>query len=65
MAERLLLRSALREPRNQRFVLLDGATVPLYPPGVWWQQLLMEQRSRINACEGVRPRTCCVGPFPW
>lgn len=30
--------------------------VPLYPAQVVWQQLASEQRSRVNACNGVRSR---------
>lgn len=33
-AERLLLLAALRDPRNQRMVLLSESCAPLYPPQV-------------------------------
>ena len=58
-ASRLLLRAALETPHNQQFLLLSEACVPLYPAQVVWQQLASEQRSRVNACKGVRlnPRT--------
>lgn len=49
-AERRLLAAALRNPLNQRFVLLSESCIPLYPPGLVWLQLLAEERSRINAC---------------
>ena len=54
-ASRLLLRAALESPHNQQFLLLSEACVPLYPAQVVWQQLASEQRSRVNACKGVRP----------
>lgn len=55
-ATRALLRAALQDPANQRFVLLSESGVPLYPPAATHQQLLAEPRSRINACAnpGVR-----------
>ena len=63
-ATRALLRAALRDPANQRLVLLSESGVPLYPPAATHQQLLAERRSRINACAnpGVRVRsdTCCT-----
>ena len=49
-AERRLLRAALQDPRNQRFVLLSESCAPLYPPHVIYLQLLGEARSRLNAC---------------
>jgi len=54
IAERLLLREALKEPRNQRFLLLSDSDVPLYPPTVVWQQLMGEGKSRIDGCNRVR-----------
>ena len=54
---RLLLRAALEVPHNQQFLLLSEYCVPLYPPQVVWQQLASEQRSRVNACNGVRSRS--------
>ena len=53
--ERQLLREALKEPRNQRFLLLSDSGVPLYPPTTMWQQLMGESKSRIEACTRVRP----------
>ncbi|GAB4813874.1 hypothetical protein N2152v2_000920 [Parachlorella kessleri] len=49
-AERRLLKAALQDPRNQRFVLLSESCAPLYPPHVIYLQLLSEARSRLNAC---------------
>ncbi len=49
-AERWLLQAALAEPGNQRFMLLCEASVPLYPPHLVWQQLMGEERSRVQAC---------------
>ena len=49
-AERLLLRSALEDPLNQRFVFLSEACAPLVPASVMYAQLMSEPKSRINAC---------------
>lgn len=49
-AELILLRAALKDPLNQRFVLLSETCVPLYPAAVVWAQLMGEPRSRVNAC---------------
>ena len=53
----MLLQAALQEPLNQRFVLVSESCIPLYPPTTIWQQLLSEDKSRIDACklEGVSP----------
>ena len=53
MAERLMLREALSEPRNQRFMLLSDSGVPLYPPTALWQHVMGAARSRIDACRPV------------
>ncbi|PSC74716.1 Transcription initiation factor TFIID subunit 13 [Micractinium conductrix] len=55
-AERRLIINALMEPRNQRFVLVSETCAPLYPPHVFYLQLLSDIKSRVNACgkpEGV------------
>ena len=49
-AERLLLRAALEDPLNQRFVFLSEACAPLVPASVMYAQLMSEPKSRINAC---------------
>jgi hypothetical protein len=49
-AERRLLKAALEDPRNQRFVLLSESCAPLYPPQVVYLQLLSDGKSRLNAC---------------
>ena len=40
---------------NKKMILLSESDVPLYSPHVTYLQLLMETRSRLNACknEGV------------
>ncbi len=53
VAERLMLREALKEPRNQRFVLLSDSGVPLYPPTAMYQHLMGISKSRIDACTPV------------
>ncbi len=49
-AERALLVAALRDPLNQRFVLLSDSCIPLYHPATIYLQVLGEPRSRVNAC---------------
>ena len=41
---------------NKKMILLSESDVPLYSPHVTYLQLMMETRSRLNACknEGVR-----------
>ena len=41
---------------NKKMVLISESDVPLYPPQVFYMQLMLETRSRLNACknEGVR-----------
>lgn len=68
-ASRLLLRAALEVQHNQQFLLLSEDCVPLYPAQVVWQQLASEQRSRVNACKGVRTEPTWtlspLGPKPY
>lgn len=33
---------------------INGSQVPLYPAATVWRQLINEEKSRINACKGVR-----------
>lgn len=49
-ATRLLLRAALEDPLNQRFVFLSEACAPLIPAAALYAQLMSEPKSRINAC---------------
>jgi hypothetical protein len=49
-ATRALLREALSDPLNQRFVLLSEADAPLYSAAATYAQLMSEPKSRINAC---------------
>ena len=48
---KLLLKAALAEPANQRFLIMDESTVPLYPAGDTYLQLMGETRSRMKACD--------------
>ena len=48
-----MLREALKEPRNQRFLMLSDSGVPLYPPTAMWQHLIGISKSRIDACTQV------------
>jgi len=49
-AELKLLKAALREQRNFKFVLLSEACTPIHPPEVIYAQAMHETKSRINAC---------------
>ncbi|PSC67186.1 beta-1,6-N-acetylglucosaminyltransferase enzyme [Micractinium conductrix] len=50
-ATRNLLWEAFRDPLNQRFVLVSESDIPLYDPFTLHQQLLSEDKSRLNACK--------------
>ncbi|KAK9813067.1 hypothetical protein WJX72_008331 [[Myrmecia] bisecta] len=50
-ATRLLIAAALRDPNNHKLVLLSEAVLPLFPPTLIYQQLMTEDKSRVNACE--------------
>ena len=45
-----MLRVALEDPLNQRFLLVSEVCIPLYPPTVMYAQLMGEDKSRLNAC---------------
>eukprot|EP01025_Chloroclados_australasicus_P018726 TRINITY_DN1995_c0_g2_i3.p1 TRINITY_DN1995_c0_g2~~TRINITY_DN1995_c0_g2_i3.p1 ORF type:complete len:915 (-),score=66.80 TRINITY_DN1995_c0_g2_i3:1189-3741(-) len=53
-AEITLLREALRDKYNQKFVLLSENCVPLRTPEVVWAQLMSESLSRVDACRHDR-----------
>ena len=60
-----LLRTGLEDRLNQKFILLSESGVPIYPPEVLWLELMVEEKSRINACElwdGVRARASATDP---
>ena len=63
VAMRNLLRSAMRDPLNQRFMFLCELTVPLYPPTLVWQQLMAENSSRVNACPIPRKKMKVLLPL--
>ena len=48
---RRMLRHALQEPLNQRFLLVSESCVPLYPPTTFYASLMADDKSRINACK--------------
>ncbi len=50
-AERSLLRAALADPANQRFLLASESCLPMYPPHVLYAELISSGRSRIHACK--------------
>lgn len=56
-AIRALLKEALNDAMNHRFVLLSEWDIPLYPPTVIYVQLMAEQHSRITACPGPMVRS--------
>jgi len=45
-----MIEHALRDPNNQKFVLLSESCIPIQPPEVIHAQLISENHSRINAC---------------
>lgn len=49
-AERALLRAALRDPLNHRFLLASEACIPLLPAPALWVELMGEPRSRAAFC---------------
>ncbi|KAK9862348.1 hypothetical protein WJX84_002596 [Apatococcus fuscideae] len=49
--ERILLRTALKNTANQRFILLSETCLPLGPPHMLYLQFLSERLARINACK--------------
>ena len=49
-ATRSLLREALKDPLNKRFVLLSETCNPLLPAATVYAQLMAESKSRVNAC---------------
>eukprot|EP00210_Caulerpa_lentillifera_P002796 g2671.t1 len=51
-AELHLLRAALKDIRNKKFVLLSESCIPLYPPEVIYAQLMSETKSRMHSCGG-------------
>lgn len=51
-AERLLLAEALRQPLNQRFVLVSETTLPLYSGPLLYAQAMAETHSRLQGCYG-------------
>ena len=60
-----LLRTALEDRLSQKFILLSESGVPIYPPEVLWLELMVEEKSRINACElwdGVRASPSLTSP---
>ncbi|KAK9907312.1 hypothetical protein WJX75_001278 [Coccomyxa subellipsoidea] len=46
-----LLHVALEDPLNQKFMLLSESGIPLYPAETLWVELMVEEKSRVNACE--------------
>ncbi|KAL4537779.1 hypothetical protein Ndes2437B_g08880 [Nannochloris sp. 'desiccata'] len=58
-ATKALLKSAIANPLNQRFVLISESDIPLYDPLTFYMQLMSEEKSRVNACSGGR------SDMPW
>ena len=49
-AERALFKQAMKNSLVQTFVLLSDDSVPLYPAILAYMQLVLEPKSRVNAC---------------
>ena len=62
LAMRLLLRTALLNPMNQRFMYACEKTLPLYPASLVYQQLMGEGKSRVNACPMTVEQKNAVNP---
>ena len=58
-----LMRAALADPLNQKFVLMSESGIPLYPPTAMWAALMSESLSRINVCNGFRVRLIDPNPL--
>lgn len=50
LAERNMIAAALKDPRNERFILLSETCLPVYPPVTLYLQLISEKKSRLSAC---------------
>lgn len=59
-AFRVLLRSALQDSANSRFVLLSDSSIPLYPATLTWLQLTTERKSRADACTIPEDKEVCT-----
>jgi len=51
-ATKEMLRTAIANPLNQRFVLISESDIPLYDPLTFYTQLMSETKSRVHACSG-------------
>lgn len=51
---RFMVSVALCDPANQRLVFVSDSCVPLYSPTLVYQQLMHENKSRLNACHHTR-----------
>ena len=59
-----LIMSGLEDRLNQKFMLISESGIPLYPGETMWVELMVEEKSRINACElGVSPFIPCLFPY--
>jgi hypothetical protein len=50
LATKALLRAAVANPLNQRFVLISESDIPLYDSLTFYMQLMSEEKSRVHAC---------------
>ena len=64
-ATRALMRASLEDPLNQKFVLLSEAGIPLYPPDLFYVQLMSEDKSRINSCVDTGVSMQAVQPLTY
>ena len=55
----VLLRAAVHNPANAFFILLSESCVPLYPPRVFYLQIISSRRSRVNGTQLL----CCRAPL--
>jgi Core-2/I-Branching enzyme len=58
-AGKVLIKAALQDPFNQKFIHLSESCVPLYPAPTIYQVLRREDKSRTDSCHNF------VRPLPW
>jgi Core-2/I-Branching enzyme len=52
-AAKVMIKAALQDPHNKKFIQLSEACVPLYPAATIYQVLFREDRSRTDACNKI------------
>ena len=58
MAFKALLRGALQDRLNQRFLMLTSSSVPVRPPAYIYEQLMALSQSQFTGIHKVSSRLC-------